>query len=61
MIRNIILPADYLSIFTVVIYVEKKLTSIVMVAQKVSAIILRGYYSLMRCGHTSITPKKGGE
>ena len=32
-----------------------------MVAQKGSAIILRGYYSLMRCGHTSITPKKGGE
>ena len=41
-IRNIIAPANYLLIFTVVLYVEKNITSMAMVAQNISTIMLSG-------------------
>ena len=56
-----ILPADPLSNFAVVIYVEKKITSISMIDQKESAIIPRVSYYSMRCGNKSLTQKIKGE
>ena len=58
MIKNMILPADSLSIFTDVIYVETKIISIAMIYQKKSVIILRGRYSAKIFCHTRLTLKQ---
>ena len=55
MIRNMILPAYYLSLFVVILFDETKITSIKNIFQKERIIILRGSCYSMRCGHTSLT------
>ena len=57
MISNMILPAYYLSIIVVVLFVETKITSIAIIAQNWSEIRLRGSCYSMRCGHTRLTQK----
>ena len=56
-IRNMILSEDSPSIFAVVIYVEAKITSVAVIYQNRSPIVLIGRCSSMRCGHTSLTQK----
>ena len=60
-IRNLILPADYLSVFVFVYYVDLNITSITIIIQKEFAIRLRGSFSSMRCGYTSLTQKPRGD
>ena len=60
-IRNLILPADYLSVFVFVYYVDLNITSITIIIQKEFAIRLRGSFSSMRCEYTSLTQKPRGD
>ena len=56
-IRNMILSADYLLVFVVVLYVEVRINSIATIDQNKPTIILRGSCYSMIYGNTSQTQK----